>query len=174
MTPDPRYPIGRFHHEGPVTDEQYEAWLTDMSALPADFRAAVEGMSDAQLETPYREGGWTVRQVIHHVPDSHLNGYVRTKLALTEDAPTIKPYEEKEWAKLGDLRAVPVETNLRFLELIHEKWVAVLRTLDHAQRARTFVHPVNGVTRLDWNVGHYAWHGRHHLAHVLRAPGVGV
>lgn len=163
---DLRYPIGRFTHEGPVSGALLHQWIDAIAALPGDFRRAVEGLTDAQLDTPYRLGGWTIRQVVHHVPDSHLNAYVRWKLALTEETPTIKPYDETRWVTLGDFDAVPLDLNLRFLELLHEKWVALLRGMRKEQWSRQYLHPVNGLTRLDWNAGSYAWHGRHHLAHI--------
>ena len=128
--------------------------------------AELAGLTDEQLDTPYRPGGWTIRQVVHHVPDSHVNAYVRFKLTLTEDHPTIKPYDEKGWASLPDVGITPIETNLRFLELLHEKWVELLRSVSREDLSRPFMHPINGITPLDWNLGHYAWHGRHHLAHI--------
>jgi hypothetical protein len=165
---DLRYPIGRFAHDGPVSDADLAAWLDDLDALPAQLRAAVAGLTDAQLDTTYRPGGWTVRQVVHHVPDSHTNALVRFKWALTEDAPRIKAYDEVGWADLPDTRAVPVETALAFLDALHARWTGLLRALDRAALARTFVHPVSGATALDRTVGMYAWHGRHHVAHITR------
>ena len=163
---DLRYPIGRFEHDGLISDELLSGWIDDIAALPERMRRAVEPLTDVQFDTPYRPNGWTIRQVVHHVPDSHINAYARWKLALTEEEPTIKPYDETAWAGLPDLGAVSVETNLRFLTVLHEKWVALLRAMNSSQHARRFLHPVNGPTRLDWNAGHYAWHGRHHLAHI--------
>ena len=171
-----RYPIGKFEHDGPVSGEDLEHWLGQLEALPEQLgqlealpeqlRDAVTGLTAEQLETPYRPSGWTLRQVVHHVPDSHLNSYLRFKWALTEDEPLIKPYDEARWAELVDYRVVPIETNLDFLALLHAKWVALLRALPREQLARRFVHPVLGPVELAWNVGLYAWHGRHHLAHV--------
>jgi hypothetical protein len=163
---DLRYPIGRFEHQGPVDGATLAAWIGQIEALPGQLRDAVSRLTDEQLDTPYRPGGWTIRQVVHHVPDSHLNGYVRCKWALTEDQPLIKTYDEARWAELADYRTVPVETSLRFLAAIHEKWVALLRVLTREQLSRRFVHPDWGTVELAWNVGNYAWHGRHHLAHV--------
>ena len=160
------YPIGKFEHDGPVSDEDLERWLGQLETLPELMRAAVTGLTDAQLGTPYRPGGWTLRQVVHHVPDSHLNSYLRFKWALTEDEPTIKPYDEARWAELVDYRTVPVKTSLDFLALLHAKWVALLRALPREALARRFVHPVSGPTELARNVGLYAWHGRHHLTHI--------
>ncbi len=163
---DPRYPIGQFKHEGPVTDEDLERWIRQIEALPGQMRQAVTGLTDEQLDTPYRPGGWTLRQVVHHVPDSHLNCYIRFKWALTEPEPTIKPYEEQLWAELADYRVVPIATSLDFLELLHIKWVFLLRALSREQLSRRFVHPESGSNELAWHVGSYAWHGRHHLAHI--------
>jgi hypothetical protein len=163
---DLRYPLGRYEAPDPVTAAQRAAWIADLAAAPAALRAAVEGLSDDRLDTPYRPGGWTVRQVVHHVPDSHLNAYCRFKLALTEDAPTIKPYEEARWAELPD-SAGPVAPSLDILDGLHARWVALLRAMPEAAWSRTFVHPEHGrALRLDWTLGLYAWHGKHHTAHV--------
>lgn len=163
---DLRYPIGRFAHDGPVTDADLARWIADIESLPSNLRAAVAGLDDAQLDTPYRPGGWTVRQVVHHVGDSHLNALARFKLALTEDTPTIKPYAEARWADLADHR-LPAEYGLALVEALHARWVPLLRSLDRVALARTYVHPEKGRTlALDWTVGMYAWHGRHHVAHI--------
>ena len=140
--------------------------MSQIEVLPEQMRRAVTGLTEEQLDTPYRPGGWTLRQVIHHVPDSHLNSYIRFKWALTEEEPVIKTYDEARWAELADYRVGAVETSLSFLELLHAKWITLLRSLSHEQLSRRFVHPVSGPFELAWNVGHYAWHGRHHLAHV--------
>lgn len=163
-----RYPVGRFRPELHIDDARRAVFIAQIAALPAMLRAAVQDLADAQLDTPYRPGGWTIRQVVHHVPDSHLNSYLRVKLALTEDNPTIKPYLEAEWAKLPDSR-LPVEVSLRLLEAVHERWVVLLRSLEPDQWARTFLHPERGPMTLDVNLQLYAWHGRHHLAHVTNA-----
>ena len=163
---DLAYPIGKFVWSGPASADDRARRIAEILAAPAALRDAVAGLSDAQLETPYRPGGWTVRQVAHHVPDSHVNGYVRFKLAVTEDTPTIKPYDEAAWAELADVKAVPVATSLALLEAVHERWVAFLRSLGEADWARTFNHPELGVVSLDRNLALYAWHGRHHVAHV--------
>ncbi len=131
------------------------------------LRSAVKGLSDPQLDTPYRPGGWTVRQVVHHVPDSHLNSYTRVRLALTEDEPTIKPYLEDRWAELQDARSAPVEVSLRLLECLHARWIGLFRSLDEAQWKRTFRHPELGVVSLEKNAALYAWHGRHHVGHIM-------
>lgn len=167
MTPDPmRYPIGTFQHPGPIPDADLARWIGDIEALPHQMRRAIAGLTDAQLDTPYRPGGWTIRQVVHHVPDSHLHSYARFKWALTEDEPVIKPYDEARWAMLPDYRTVPVDTSLALLEQLHARWVGLLRALSREQLARRFVHPESGPIELAWNVGHYAWHGRHHVAHI--------
>ena len=164
---DLRYPIGKFAFDGGATERDREARIADIAAAPTKLRDAVRGLSDEQLDTPYRPGGWTVRQVVHHVPDSHLNAYVRFKLALTENAPTIKPYDEARWAELADSRATPLETSLSLLEALHERWVVLLRALGPADYARTFVHPEHGrVLSLEWALAQYAWHSRHHVAHI--------
>jgi hypothetical protein len=163
---DPRYPIGHFEHTGEITDTDIARWTEDIAALPQQLRQVVVGLSDGQLETPYRPGGWTVRQVIHHLSDSHLNSYVRFKLALTEDTPTIKPYDEGRWAELPDYQLLPIQTSVDFLELLHTKWVVLLRSLTPEQFTRRFVHPVSGATSLAYATGLYAWHGRHHLGHI--------
>jgi hypothetical protein len=165
---DLRYPIGRFHHEGSVTDATLDRWLDDITDLPLWLRQAVDGLDAAQLDTPYRPEGWTVRQVVHHLADSHLNSYIRFKWALTEETPTIKAYDEVAWARLPDYGRVPVPQTLDFLALLHARWVILLRSLDRQAFSRTFVHPASGPVSLGENVGIYAWHGRHHVAHITR------
>ena len=167
MNDDLRYPVGRYTTGGQITREQREEWLAQVAEAPARLRAAVQGLSDAQLDTPYRDGGWTVRQVAHHVADSHMNAYIRLKLGLTEDAPAIKTYDEAAWANLPDMRQ-PIEVSLVLLEKLHERWVPLLRALDEGQWKRTFRHPEWGQITLDDALGMYAWHGRHHVAHVTR------
>jgi len=166
MTTELSYPIGKFKWEGDATAEQRQQLIDEIASTPARVRAAVEGLSADQLETPYRPGGWTVRQVVHHIADSHLNSYVRFRLALTEDEPTIKPYHEDRWAELEDARTAPLEVSLALLESLHERWVQLLKSLKAEDFARTFKHPEMGVVSLDKNVGLYAWHGRHHVAHI--------
>ncbi len=140
--------------------------LDEIAGTPANLRSAVKGLSDAQLDTPYRAGGWTVRQVVHHVPDSHLNSYVRFKLALTEDEPTIKPYAEDRWAELADTKSTPIEVSLTLLESLHDRWVRLLRSLSTEDWKRTFRHPDLGAMNLEKTLALYAWHGRHHVSHV--------
>jgi len=163
-----RYPVGRFEPAGRIPAAERSGFLDSIASTPARLRAAVAGLSDAQLDTPYREGGWTVRQLIHHVPDSHLNAYVRFKLALTEDNPRIKPYEEAEWAKLGDSRTTPVETSLTLLDTLHDRWDRLLRSMSDADFQRPLDHPEMGPLSLDTMTRLYEWHGRHHVAHVTR------
>jgi hypothetical protein len=164
---DVRYPIGKFDGRDSLTPEERREYIEVIAAAPRAMRAAVEALSEQQLATPYRDGGWTLRQVAHHVPDSHLNGYVRTKLALTEENPTIKPYDEDPWARLADTRDTPVEVSVAMLELLHLRWVNLLRSLDDDQFRRTFRHPEHGGTQtIDWILGMYSWHGRHHTAHI--------
>jgi uncharacterized damage-inducible protein DinB len=163
---DLRYPIGQFQYDGPLTDEQRQRLIDQIAEAPAKLRAAVEGLSTQQLETPYRPGGWTVRQVAHHLPDSHLNSYMRFRLALTEDEPTIRSYYEDRWAELDDARHAPIDISLALLESLNRRWVLLLRSLTARDYARTFIHPELGVVSLDKNVSLYAWHGRHHVAHI--------
>lgn len=163
---DLRYPIGKFHYEGPLNEEQKQAFLDDIARTPINLRAAVSGLTDAQLDTPYRQGGWTVRQVVHHVPDSHMNSYVRFKLALTEDEPTIKPYAEDRWAELADTKLTPVKVSLTLLDSLHDRWVRLLRSLQPEDWERTFRHPELGAMTLEKTLALYAWHGRHHVAHI--------
>ncbi len=161
-----RYPIGRFERPGDVTAEMREEWIGQIAEAPAKFREAVRGLSGEQLDTPYRPEGWTVRQAIHHVADSHINSYVRFRLALTEDNPTIKPYEEARWAELDDARTADAALSLDLLERLHARWVLLLRSLSPQQFTRTFTHPERGPMSLEVNLALYAWHGRHHLAHI--------
>ena len=163
---DLRFPVGKFHHEGSVNDQQKQAFLDEIDQTPAKLRAAVAGLSDSQLDTPYRPDGWTVRQVVHHVPDSHLNSYVRFKLALTEDEPTIKTYAEDRWAELSDTKATPIEVSLVLLESLHHRWIRLLRSLTPDQWKRRFRHPELGPMTLEKTLALYAWHGRHHVAHI--------
>jgi uncharacterized damage-inducible protein DinB len=162
---DPRYPIGKFSYTGPLAAEQRQQCLKDIEQTPARLRAAVAGLSEKQLNTPYREGGWTVRQLTHHVPDSHMNSYIRFKLALTEDEPTIKPYLEDRWALLPDSQAPP-EVSLVLLDCIHQRWMMMLRSLSDTDWQRTFRHPELGPMTLEKTLALYSWHGRHHVAHV--------
>jgi hypothetical protein len=163
---DNRYPIGKFNWTGFDTPAQRAAAIDDIAALPAKMRAAVAGLSDVQLDTPYREGGWTVRQVVHHVPDSHMNSYIRFKLALTEHEPTIKPYDEAIWANLVDAKTAPVEPSLKLVEGLHQRWAQLLRSLSEADVRRKFNHPELGTVSIDQYLGLYSWHSKHHVAHI--------
>ncbi|MGB8475208.1 MAG: putative metal-dependent hydrolase [Candidatus Acidiferrum sp.] len=162
---DPRFPIGKFAMPESVTAERRQAAIEEIASTPTKLRAAVKGLSDVQLDTPYREGGWTVRQVVHHVPDSHLNAFVRLKLALTEDKPTIKPYNEAAWAELADAK-MPIEVSQTLLDSVHARWDRLWRSLKPEDFARVLVHPEHGERTVDWLVFLYAWHGQHHTAHI--------
>jgi uncharacterized damage-inducible protein DinB len=173
MTTDLRYPVGRLTFDDDVTPGKRTAWIRQIAELPGALAAAADGMTDAQIGTPYRPGGWTVREVIHHVADSHLNAYTRFKLALTENNPTIKPYDEGAWATLADTRQTSIAVSLRLLDALHTRWVAVLEAMKPEDFARPLVHPVNGPMTLDRLLQLYAWHGRHHTAHVRLVKGAG-
>jgi hypothetical protein len=173
---DPRFPIGEFRMPAVVSAAERPALIRRIETTPARLREAVSGLSDAQLDTPYREGGWTIREVAHHVPDSHMNSYVRFKLALTENEPLIKTYDEAAWARLRDTMSTPVEVSLQLLEALHARWVNLMRGMTEAEWGRTLSHPEkrdvnNGRIRLDQMLAMYAWHGDHHIAHVLQAWG---
>jgi hypothetical protein len=163
---DPRFPIGKFSYEGPPSEEQRGAYIFQIEQAPVALRAAVQGLTPQQIDIPYREGGWTVRQVVHHVPESHMNAYIRFKLALTEHEPTIKPYDEKLWGELPDVKSASVESSLALLEALHVRFVALLRSMGANDWKRSFRHPELGVVTLEKNLALYAWHGRHHTAHV--------
>lgn len=164
-----RYPIGRFVVPETITPDMRARYIEEIAAAPAAMRAAVKGLSEAQLDTPYRPSGWTIRQVVHHVPDSHLNAYVRMKLALTEDEPTITPYMEARWAELPDSRGVPVETSLALYESMQSRWVYIMRSMTDAQWKRAYLHPELGRYPLERQAALYAWHGKHHVAHIKSA-----
>ena len=163
---DRRYPIGPYEPPNEVTPAMRTLAVQEIAALPAAVRAATQGLNDAKLDTPYRDGGWTVRQVVHHIADSHMNAYVRCRLALTEPEPTIKPYEESAWAQLQDAAHSPIDVSLHLLEPLHERWVTLLGSVNPEDFARTFRHPDHGVRTLDWMLFLYAWHGKHHTAHI--------
>ena len=163
---DPRYPIGTFQMPSEITPAARQQAVTTIAETPAKMRAAVNGLSESQLDTPYRDGGWTIRQVVHHVPDSHLNAYVRLKLALTEISPVIRPYAEDKWAQLADSRSTPIEVSLILLESLHARWDVLWHSLKTEDFARKLVHPEHGERTIDWLASLYAWHGRHHVAHI--------
>jgi uncharacterized damage-inducible protein DinB len=163
---DLRYPIGSFAPDPDPTPALRAKHIEEIAATPKALRQSVTGLSKEQCSTPYREGGWTITQLVHHVPDSHLNAYVRCKLALTENVPTIKPYDEAAWAKLKDSELTPIEVSLALLDSIHARWVTLLKSLPADDFQRKFNHPEAGVKTIDWLVALYAWHGRHHTAHI--------
>lgn len=169
MSDEARYPIGRAKLERELQPEQSRALIDKLATTPRLFREAVKDLSGAQLDTPYRLGGWTVRQLVHHLADSHMNAYVRFKLALSEDQPTIKPYDEERWAELADTPATPPRVSLDLLALLHERWVILLRSLNENEWQRTYFHPdQERVLTLDEALCMYAWHGEHHTAHVTK------
>lgn len=160
------YPIGRYQPDGQPLQEQVEQFILSIARLPEQLRLAVSKLTPEQLDTPYRPDGWTVRQVIHHLPDSHMNGYIRQKLALTEDIPTIRTYNEVEWAALADSMSGSPELSLALLEALHVRWVLLLKSLSPEQMDRKFKHPENGEQTIRQHIGVYAWHGEHHLAQI--------
>ncbi|MDQ0208522.1 YfiT family bacillithiol transferase [Alkalicoccobacillus murimartini] len=162
---DLRYPIGQFDQQTIINRDQIEQWIKDIEQAPIQLREAVQGLTDSQLDESYRPGGWTIRQVVHHVPDSHMNAYIRFKLALTEDHPTIRPYYEDRWADLPDSKH-PIEASLQMLEALHNRWTKLLHALNDSDLERVFLHPESGEVKLATNIGIYAWHGKHHIAHV--------
>jgi hypothetical protein len=162
---DTRYPIGKFQFNGEITNSVTKGWINEIEDLPGLLRVVVRDLDNEQLDTSYRSGGWTVRQVVHHLADSHMNAYVRFKLALTEENPLIKPYEEGKWAELPDYK-LPIDISLSLLEALHIRWVNLLRSLSPADMEKTFMHPDSGEVSVGKNIGIYAWHGRHHLAHI--------
>ena len=164
-TPDLRHPIGRFSGET-TTPQNRSRILLDIADLPGRLRDAVEGLTDSQLDTAYRPEGWTVRQVVHHLADAHVNSYIRTRFALTVNEPTIMPFDEEKWAELKDARSGPVEPSLLLLEGVHSRWTQLLESLSDSELQRTLVHPENGVMTIAKLVSVYAWHGRHHTAHI--------
>jgi hypothetical protein len=163
---DLRYPVGKFSVDRLVTSDKRSAWIRQIGEAPAALRAAVAGLTDQQFDIPYRPGGWTVRQVVHHVPDSHINAYCRYKFALTEDHPTVKPYDEAAWANVADTARTRPEVSLALLEALHERWIVLLDSMSAGDFARTLQHPEHGSITLDWMLQLYAWHGRHHAAHI--------
>jgi hypothetical protein len=173
MTPndlDPRYPVGKFTKPENVTPDERNGAIVSLAELPEELRNAVNGLDAAQLNTSYRDGGWTLRQVVHHIADSHMNAFIRVRLALTEDWPVVKPYQEAAWATLHDSTA-PVEWSLELIESLHARWVMLLQSLDEAQWQRGYKHPESGPSTVEMAALMYAWHSRHHLAHIthLRA-----
>jgi uncharacterized damage-inducible protein DinB len=162
-----QYPIGKFVKPDHVPEVLIHEWIEEIEKLPLQLKEAVEGLSEEQLDTPYREGGWTITQVVHHLADSHMNCYMRFHLALTENNPIIKPYNEKGWAELADGKNAPIEISLNLLASLHQRWAYLLKSMTNEELSRTFTHPQTGrVYILDEVLGLYAWHGKHHLAHI--------
>jgi len=162
---DPRYPIGKFEMPSGITGARRQQAIDEIASTPVKLRAAVKGLNDSQLDTPYRDGGWTVRQVVHHVPDSHMNAYIRLRLALTEDRPMIKPYDESRWANLADAK-LPIEVSQTLLDCVHARWDVVWRAMKVEEFTRPLIHPEHGERNVDWLLFMYEWHGRHHAAHI--------
>jgi uncharacterized damage-inducible protein DinB len=165
---DLAYPVGKCEYPEVVSLEMRNRHLEELANVTARLREAVRGLNDAQLDSPYRPGGWTVRQVVHHLADSHMNGYIRFRLALTEEEPTIKPYDEKKWAELKDAATEPIEVSLQLMDALHRRWVLLFRSLPEAAFARRLRHPETGVMRIDTYLASYGWHCRHHVAHIIR------
>jgi uncharacterized damage-inducible protein DinB len=166
MSTDPRYPIGKYQPQE-YSDTLKQQWIADIQFLPQELENAVLNLDEAQLQTPYRDGGWTVHQLVHHVADSHMNAYIRFKLGLTEENPTIKPYDENKWSVLADVDIVPINVSLTLLHAMHKRWTVVLENLERTDFDRTVVHPEHGRQMTLWFLlGLYAWHGRHHTAHI--------
>jgi len=161
-----QYPIGEFEMKPVMAHEQRRTLIESIGQTPGRLRAAIANLSSKQLDEPYRPGGWTIRQVVHHLPDSHVNAYVRFKLGLTEDEPTIKPYDENRWAMLEDGRRGEPEMSLALLDAVHTRWVILLRSVLPEEFARKLNHPEIGTVSLDWLLQDYEWHGRHHIAHI--------
>jgi uncharacterized damage-inducible protein DinB len=164
---DPRYPIGKFAYDPDFTAQKRAAWIRDITELPVRLREAVAGLSASRLDTPYREGGWTVRQVVHHLADSHMNSFIRFKLALTEGTPQIKPYDQKAWAELPD-STMDIACSLAVLDGLHARWTALLSAMTAEQMDRTFLHPESGTQKLERALQTYAWHCKHHVAHITK------
>ena len=163
---DLRYPIGKFQWEDNLSEARRRELIEQIAETPTKVRAAVAGFTEQQFDTPYREGGWTVRQVVHHLADSHLNAYVRFKLAMTENEPMVKTYEQQLWAETPDAKTAPVELSLTLLDSLHQRWAVLLRSMTPADFSRQFRHPEHGLMTLERLLGLYAWHGRHHTAHI--------
>lgn len=161
-----KYPIGRFQYKGPYTEEQKRQFIKEIAETPEELKKAIKNLSDEQFATPYRPEGWTVRQVVNHMTDSHMNAFIRFKLALTEQNPGIKPYDQDKWVNLADTLNSPVEISINLLDALHQKWVILLNSLSAEDYKRTYMHPESGNTSLEKVLGMYAWHGKHHLAHI--------
>lgn len=163
---DERYPIGKFVYDKETGGKQKNMFISEIESAPLKLKEAVKGLSEKQLDTPYRDGGWTIRQVVHHLPDSHMNAFVRFKLALTEDNPTVKTYDEKKWAELQDYSHTPIDVSLNLLDAVHKRWIILIRSMKPDDFKKSYVHPELGKVELDWVLAQYAWHGKHHIAHI--------
>jgi uncharacterized damage-inducible protein DinB len=168
---DIRYPVGKFDPKPQLTDAERQTLIQQIAEAPAELREAVRGLTDQQLDVPYREGGWTSRQIVHHIPDSHMNAYIRFKLGVTEQQPTIKPYNQDLWAQVADGKSAPIEPSLALLEGLHHRWIIFLRSLKTEDFARTINHPENGPMTLDRMLQLYSWHGRHHVTQITALRG---
>lgn len=168
MSEDLRYPIGKFEAAKDITPEMREKFIQTVEELPAKLRAAVDDLSDEQLDTPYRPDGWTIRQVVHHVADSHINSICRFKLGLSEDTPTIKPYEEALWAEMADAKNAPVDLSLNVIDGVHARWTMLLKSMSKTDFERKINHPERGAMTLNSLLALYDWHSRHHTAHVTK------
>lgn len=168
-----RYPIGQFESDDVISKEQIAEWIEEIYLLPEQLREVVVDLNEEDFNRTYRPNSWTVRQLVHHIADSHLNGYLRIKLALTEEEPTIKPYEEADWAKLPDY-SLPISISMQLIQSLHERWVYLLQNLNDEQLKKSFYHPVSGVMTVEKSIGIYAWHGKHHLAHIRNALQTGL
>ncbi len=164
---DERYPIGKFVYEKKADDTQRKIFISEIELAPSNLKEAIKGLSEKQLDTPYREGGWTVRQVVHHLPDSHINAFVRFKLALTEDNPTVKTYDEKKWAELKDYSQTPIDVSLNLFQTLHKRWSILIKSMRPEDFKKSYIHPELGKVELDWVLAQYAWHGKHHIAHII-------
>lgn len=163
-----KYPIGKYNSDLSIDREQIEKWILELSSFPSRLVSEVQHLNDEQLDTPYRAGGWTIRQVIHHCADSHMNSYIRFKLALTEDNPTIKPYFEARWSELVDSKVMPIASSIKIIEGVHSRWTTLLENLTETELTKTFMHPESGKSyQLNETIGLYAWHSNHHLAHIV-------
>jgi DinB family protein len=163
---DLRYPVGTFQPKPATTPTERDTLIREIAALPAALEQAVRGLDERQLDTPYRDGGWTVRQVVHHVSDSNINGYTRVKLAMTEEEPAVKLFDQERWSNIADAKATPVDVSVSLLVNLHRRWLTILTSLDDRAFHRGFIHPDHGRLTIDWLVQMYAWHGRHHVAHI--------
>jgi uncharacterized damage-inducible protein DinB len=161
------YPSGKFQYKGVADAAQREEFIATLANIPSELKKAVQGLSEEQLDTPYREGGWTLRQVVHHIADSSVNGYIRFKLAATEENPTIRPYNENRWSELPDAHYADIVPSIILTEALYKRWILFLRNLTEADFARTFMHPESGTNTLDKTLALYVWHGQHHLAHIV-------